>query len=698
MAPSKKKQLKAKKVHQFDTSAFRPEKYKSNPRTPEGRYCLGKLVSENPQNVSAYSKQTGESERYLKIQAKMYKEDKPFRNVGQPLVCNESMIAHISAIAKAGDDEGTSPGEKKLRKDLSNLAAKEGRLQNGRLICKKTFNRAMKKAGLKSRVSQPKNAARKEAQRDVRNFVTAAAGFKALLTNKSPQLIFNFDASTYLFNSYTTKRCLVPHVRDESMQVQGEDNGKGLNVCIKYMAIICADGSIAPPICIITDDGLETHECRWNRVPCGVQAFSCHPQTAWLVVMHSSAKTVFNETFLKHRLPEFVDSIRDSLQLSTDLRSRAVVFSDGEKEQIDVLRDGVSEYLAKKKQMNMCKLPSSTSGSLQPADVCDLFKHSKSYVSNWGEHRDEELRYNANLLECFTDVLEHEDNGLSRKQPKCKNPKAKTFAEGLVAVSCGLERVITRKVIRQGFIKTGIYPLDPRKTLAQCRPAPQKEAVEHIVVALNDLSEAFSTQGAISEAQLDDAKVSDSIYKQANAKQLSKKPRKDERIVTQQRMVLITPDALKYLESIKKEKERVKSVKRDTIATQKEALKKCRAECIALKAKLAAARKQSEPARPKDGPAHPKLPRERCSSACSSKPRAPPRAQRVEVDLSKPSVDDKGRLECSTCRKKYNFQDSTFCGGCKAFFACSRNNCRAALKSHYQACQSKDGSPHLVVA
>ena len=103
--------------------------------------------------------------------------------------------------------------------------------------------------------------------------------------------------------------------------------------------------------------------------------------------MHSSAKTVFHKTFLEHRLPEFVDSIRDSLQLSTDLRSRAVVFSDGEKEQIDVLRDGVSEYLAKKKQMNMCKLPSSTSGSLQPADVCDLFKHSKSYVSNWGEHR-----------------------------------------------------------------------------------------------------------------------------------------------------------------------------------------------------------------------------------------------------------------------------------------------------------------------
>ena len=44
MAPSKKKQLKAKKVEQFDTSNFRLGKYKSNPRTPEGRYCLGKLV------------------------------------------------------------------------------------------------------------------------------------------------------------------------------------------------------------------------------------------------------------------------------------------------------------------------------------------------------------------------------------------------------------------------------------------------------------------------------------------------------------------------------------------------------------------------------------------------------------------------------------------------------------------------------
>ena len=65
MAPSKKKQLKAKKVEQFDTSSFWLEKYKSNPRTREGRYCLGKLVSENPQNLFAYSMQT-ESERYLK--------------------------------------------------------------------------------------------------------------------------------------------------------------------------------------------------------------------------------------------------------------------------------------------------------------------------------------------------------------------------------------------------------------------------------------------------------------------------------------------------------------------------------------------------------------------------------------------------------------------------------------------------------
>ena len=76
MAPSKRKQLKAKKVQQFDTSDFRLGKYKSNPRTPEGRYFLGKLVSENPQNLFAYSKQTGEIERYLKDKAKVYKENK----------------------------------------------------------------------------------------------------------------------------------------------------------------------------------------------------------------------------------------------------------------------------------------------------------------------------------------------------------------------------------------------------------------------------------------------------------------------------------------------------------------------------------------------------------------------------------------------------------------------------------------------
>ena len=161
-------------------------------------------------------------------------------------------------------------------------------------------------------------------------------------------------------------------------------------------------------------------------------------------------------------------------------------------------------------------------------------------------------------------------------------------------------------------------------------------------------------------------------------------------------------NTLKASRKKKTEKEHVKSEKRDTIVTLKEATKKLedkwKATNAALKAKLATMTKKLETACSKDGPAHPKLTRERCSSACSSKPRAPSRAQRVVVDLSGPSVDNEGKLPCNTCRTKIVFQDNTFCGGCKAFFACRRTNCRAALKSHYEACQSKDGSPHLVVA
>ena len=79
---------------------------------------------------------------------------------------------------------------------------------------------------------------------------------------------------------------------------------------------------------------------------------------------------------------------------------------------------------------------------------------------------------------------------------------------------------------------------------------------------------------------------------------------------------------------------------------------KWKATHAALKAKLATMTKKLETACSKDGPAHPKLTRERCSSACSSKPRAPSRAQRVVVDLSGPSVDNEGKLPCNTCRTK----------------------------------------------
>ena len=81
----------------------------------------------------------------------------------------------------------------------------------------------------------------------------------------------------------------------------------------------------------------------------------------------------------------------------------------------------------------------------------------------------------------------------------------------------------------------------------------------------------------LSEDQLDAAKVSDSIYDQANAKQLSKKPRKDERILTQQRMVWISSHSFEYLKIIqvqkKAEDERDRSVQRDAIAIQKEVQK-----------------------------------------------------------------------------------------------------------------------------
>ena len=75
-----------------------------------------------------------------------------------------------------------------------------------------------------------------------------------------------------------------------------------------------------------------------------------------------------------------VDGTRYSLEVHQSMRSPAVVFLNGEKEQMDVLANELQQYLVEEILLYTCKLPSSSSGSLQPADVCDLFKHSKAYI------------------------------------------------------------------------------------------------------------------------------------------------------------------------------------------------------------------------------------------------------------------------------------------------------------------------------
>jgi hypothetical protein len=256
---------------------------------------------------------------------------------------------------------------------------------------KKRFKEMCHEMQLVHRIYSHKDKNKKASQADIRNYVAAMAAAKGLLEGAKPQNIMNADASNFTFNRETRTLALVPADRNQKLQVQGNDDGKGLNTFVKYHAFGAACGTLADAIYIMHDSNLSDGTCIWTWVP-GLGPGLGVNVGGWYVVMHPKAKAQFARDFYKLRVPEFVSSMRRTMDVPVETPAaecpRSFLLIDGEYDQLNELicKDfELTKWLEDTHNVIVIKLPSATSGTLQPMDCCTLFKHAKGKLSLWSQ-------------------------------------------------------------------------------------------------------------------------------------------------------------------------------------------------------------------------------------------------------------------------------------------------------------------------
>jgi len=500
----------------------------------------------------------GKSIGFVNKQVFMYKGRGAFRDKsGGQKFCVDEVRARFIEWVILKDNEGNSPDPDEARKMLIEMNGEHDHTKYAVDLTKKTFKKMCYEMQLVHRIYCHKDKNKKASQADIRNYVASIAAVKGMMGGSAPQMILNADATNFTFNPETRTLALVPADRDQKVQVQGDDNGKGLNTFVKYHAFGAACGTLADPIYIMHDSNLSEGTCNWKWVH-GLGPGLGPNVGGWYVVMHPKAKAQFARDFYKLRVPEFVASMRRHLDVAegtpVDQCPKAFLLLDGEYEQLnELIRDDfeLTKWLEDEHNVITIKLPSACSGTLQPMDCCTLFKHSKGKLSLWSQFSKECLAtkkplYNK-LLKLWKELDGYPDQPAGKKKRTPAVGQMKKNCEAVIAVNSSISYTANQLTVANGFRDTGWCPVDARRMLGRCRPNASKDEIQHILNNVDFFVDKMLTQGMLKECDMMEKGVNNDAYITKHGVN-STNMAKDEHSAHQQRLLVLSP---KFVVTIK---------------------------------------------------------------------------------------------------------------------------------------------------
>lgn len=346
-------------------------------------------------------------------------------------------------------------------------------------ISKSTVKRYCQGLDIRAVKPQSTTAARQRAIFDPRNFITSSIMHQSLVEGLIPQMVFNFDATSF---QISTNDDLVHFVYDEddSSPVTRVSDG-GLDIFVKVLVCHNAGGDLGPIVYIIADKNSD-ETTYYDIFPS-----SDEPRDRIIFAQSRGGNEEIYKFYLNETVIPFIKKTKANY-IDIGVNS-SCVFLDGEYQQVRAIMNEDTMYLLLNEAIRVGKSAASCSNTMQASDVSPLFRSSKSRL-----HSLEEVFWQDTALESrISAILEHKGFTTMKKNK---------LTTGLLKISAAIKNSATPSIIKQGYRDSGIYPIDFHQTLSKCKATISEKDQSIIESHFDDMLDLFDAQGQLTEADM----------------------------------------------------------------------------------------------------------------------------------------------------------------------------------------------------
>lgn len=327
---------------------------------------------------------------------------------------------------------------------------------------------------------QTTTTARDREKRDIRNNLSMACMNEAYAKDKLPHLIGNTDACqfTVSLEDNEVKAFIHDHPEEDGTPVTSV-NDAPLNQAVKWTLCCNGNGNVGSDVFLISDSTLAADDMKHYLVP-GLSHSSDPKANGYLCVTKTRAGNYkYFDWYLKNIVVPFAGDCRDLVADANCDDDSFYMTMDGEELQISPLEDdNVADILADNK-IDVGKGPASSTGTIGNAcDRSNIFKatkkvngkSTKSTVQHVGDFVDTVLQGRISHI-LSTNHGDFYTAG-----------KLAVISKGIVRIAKSLGKVINHQIIKHGFERIGMYPLDHEQCCSVrqvCVEHSEREARRH---------------------------------------------------------------------------------------------------------------------------------------------------------------------------------------------------------------------------
>jgi hypothetical protein len=438
-----------------------------------------------------------------------------YTSVGRPpaldLAAKDKLIDTLQELRQV-QSTATKKEMKQLFYDCKKeTLEREGKSTYDCQISKSTIKRYRRGLDIRQVQGQSTTTARQRAILDPRNFISSAIMHYSIAEGLIPEMIFNFDATSFKISTKDDYVYFAFDEEDDTPVTRVSDDG--LDIFVKVIVCHNAGGELGPLTFVIADKKIE--DIQYYEINS-----SCNPPKDRIIFAASrGGNQEIYSAYMNDTMIPFIRKIKEqNADIGVDSSCMTV---DGELQQIEAILDPFIMNQFIYENIRVGKSAASCSNTVQASDVSPLFRNAKSRADTL----DDVYWENTALEARIRNILEEQNySTVKRDKLTC----------GLLKIIASFRNTATPYIIKQGYLKSGLYPLNYQQTMSQCKQTVSKEEQDIIDDKFEDLLDIFNDTGELTEADMDEAGIV-SVVDTGRTK-----IPKDERVLIHQRAVELT--------------------------------------------------------------------------------------------------------------------------------------------------------------